>query len=106
MNENINLVEILKNAPKGTKLWSPLCGDCTLEGIGSAEGRAILLRARHWRKTEVNIMRYSPLMVQLILFMPIVSVCSSHPKRTVTGQLSKHQSNTSTLSLMKKYCAQ
>ena len=40
MNENINLVEILKNAPKGTKLWSPLCGDCTLEGIGSGRGES------------------------------------------------------------------
>lgn len=38
MNENINLVEILKNAPKGTKLWSPVCGDCTLERIGSGRG--------------------------------------------------------------------
>lgn len=28
MNENINLVEILKDAPRGTKLWSPLCGEC------------------------------------------------------------------------------
>lgn len=28
MNENINLVEILKDAPKGTKLWSPICGEC------------------------------------------------------------------------------
>ena len=27
MNENINLVEILKDAPRGTKLWSPLCGE-------------------------------------------------------------------------------
>lgn len=30
MNENINLIEILKDAPKGTKLWSPLCGECKL----------------------------------------------------------------------------
>lgn len=30
MNENINLVEILKDAPKGTKLWSPICGECEL----------------------------------------------------------------------------
>lgn len=30
MNENINIVEILKNAPNGTKLWSPLCGECYL----------------------------------------------------------------------------
>ncbi len=30
MNENINLVEILKDAPKGTKLYSPLLGYVTL----------------------------------------------------------------------------
>ena len=27
MNENINLVEILKDCPKGTKLYSPIYGD-------------------------------------------------------------------------------
>ena len=27
MNDNLNLVEILKDAPKGTKLWSPICGE-------------------------------------------------------------------------------
>lgn len=34
MNENINLVEILKDAPKGTKLYSPICGECEFVGIG------------------------------------------------------------------------
>ena len=33
MNENINLLEILKDAPKGTKLWSPICGDCYFQEI-------------------------------------------------------------------------
>lgn len=28
MNKNLNLVEILKDVPKGTKLWSPICGEC------------------------------------------------------------------------------
>lgn len=28
MNKDLNLIEILKNAPKGTKLWSPICGEC------------------------------------------------------------------------------
>ena len=28
MNKNLNLVKILKDAPKGTKLWSPICGEC------------------------------------------------------------------------------
>ena len=30
MNENLNLVEILKNCPKGTKLYSPIYGDVEL----------------------------------------------------------------------------
>lgn len=33
MNKNLNLVEILKDAPKGTKLWSPLCGECELVAV-------------------------------------------------------------------------
>lgn len=36
MNENLNLIEILKNVPKGTKLWSPLCGECEFKGILSS----------------------------------------------------------------------
>ena len=30
MNEILNRVEILKDAPKGMKLWSPLIGECEL----------------------------------------------------------------------------
>lgn len=33
MNENLDLVEKLKDAQKGTKLWSPLCGECIFMGI-------------------------------------------------------------------------
>ena len=33
MNKNLDLTEILKDAPKGTKLWSPICGDCELFNI-------------------------------------------------------------------------
>ena len=33
MNENLNLIEKLKNVPKGTKLWSPICGDCYFQKI-------------------------------------------------------------------------
>lgn len=28
MNENLDLTKILKDCPKGTKLWSPVFGDC------------------------------------------------------------------------------
>lgn len=36
MNENINLVEVLKDAPKGTKLYSPICGECEFWDILSS----------------------------------------------------------------------
>ena len=33
MNENLNLVEILKNCPKGTKLYSTVYGEVEFDGI-------------------------------------------------------------------------
>ena len=33
MNENINLCEILKDCPKGTKFWSPIFGDVEFETL-------------------------------------------------------------------------
>ena len=37
MNENINLVEILKDCPKGTKLYSTVYGDVEFDGINKRE---------------------------------------------------------------------
>ena len=37
MNENLDLTKILKDAPKGTKLWSPICGDCVLDKIDTTD---------------------------------------------------------------------
>lgn len=37
MNENINLVEILKDCPKGTKLYSPLFGEVTLLAVDTCD---------------------------------------------------------------------
>lgn len=37
MNE-INIAEILKYAPRGTKLWSPICGECEFISIGCIKG--------------------------------------------------------------------
>lgn len=37
MNKNLDLTEILKDAPKGTKLWSPICGDCILDKIDTID---------------------------------------------------------------------
>lgn len=33
MNENLDLVEILKDCPRGTKLYSPLCGEVELDYV-------------------------------------------------------------------------
>lgn len=33
MENKINIAEILKDCPKRTKLYSPLCGDCVLNYI-------------------------------------------------------------------------
>lgn len=43
MNENLNLAEILKDCPKGTKLWSPLCGECELYMISHGENYPIFV---------------------------------------------------------------
>ena len=33
MNENLDLVKILKDCPRGTKLYSPLCGEVALDSV-------------------------------------------------------------------------
>lgn len=33
MNENINIAKILKDAPQGTELWSPIVGEITFDRI-------------------------------------------------------------------------
>ena len=37
MEDKLNIAEILKDAPKGTKLWSPICGDCILDKIDTRD---------------------------------------------------------------------
>ena len=38
MNKNLNLVEILKNCPKGTKLYSPIFGEVEFECVNNSCG--------------------------------------------------------------------
>ena len=86
MNENINLCEILKDCPKGTKLWSPIWGDITFETIDAFDGLVYVLKhkgvhiildngkfdadgeciifpskdQRNWSKFKVPIKRFNP----------------------------------------------
>ena len=39
MNENLNLVEILKDCPKGTKLYSPVTGEVNFVKIINTDGK-------------------------------------------------------------------
>lgn len=43
MNENLNLCEILKDCPKGTKLWSPVWGRVTFETIDAFDDLVYVL---------------------------------------------------------------
>ena len=37
MNENLNLCEILKDCPEGTKLYCTLCGEVRFDSIDNSE---------------------------------------------------------------------
>ena len=42
MNENLNLVEILKDCPEGTKLYSPVFGEVEFKGINHIIGPIVV----------------------------------------------------------------
>ena len=44
MNENIDLTKILKDCPKGTKFYSPICGEVDFKEIGSDEESIIVTK--------------------------------------------------------------
>ena len=47
MNENLNLVEILKDCPKGTKLYSTIYGEVELNEININSSEPIYILGRH-----------------------------------------------------------
>ena len=51
MNENLNLVEILKDCPKGTKLYSPIVGEVELKCINNDFGYPIVTYCKHGNST-------------------------------------------------------
>lgn len=44
MNENLNLIEILKDCPQGTKLYSTMYGDVEFESINEDKSHPIIVR--------------------------------------------------------------
>ena len=57
MNENLNLVEILKEWPKGTKLYSTLFGDVELVRVCKSEGDAFPIEVRRSDGAIVTFMK-------------------------------------------------
>lgn len=47
--EKLNLAEILKDAPKGTKLWSPICGECELKEVIDLRGMLYPIAVRTFK---------------------------------------------------------
>ena len=48
MNENLNLVEILKDCPKGTKLYSTTLGEVEFDHIENFSTYRIIIRSKHY----------------------------------------------------------
>ena len=48
MNENLNLVEILKDCPSGTKLYSAVLGDVTFESITANKLHPIIIKRNNY----------------------------------------------------------
>ena len=46
MNENLNLVEILKDCPEGTKLYSPIYGDIELVNVSQSKDELYPIRVK------------------------------------------------------------
>lgn len=53
MNENLNLVEILKDCPEGTKLYSTIFGEVEFEGVHSGS-RTVVYTTRTGRRFDVT----------------------------------------------------
>lgn len=60
MNENLNLCEILKDCPKGTKLYSPLYGEVELDEvlIDSSEDYVIFIIVNNGSLGDIGFTKY------------------------------------------------
>ena len=73
MNENLNLVEILKDCPKGTKLYSTLYGEVEFYGIENGKEYPVWYVNSEGRKRSVT--------AQGLLFSHLDGDCTLFPSR-------------------------
>ena len=55
MNENLNLVEILKDCPKGTKLYSTMFGEVDFDSIENNSIYPIIIKSKHYGIDRLSI---------------------------------------------------
>lgn len=91
MNENLNLCEILKHCPAGTKFWSPVWGDVFLVEIKERiEGKAympIVIKAFLW--DSIFLFRMVGALMRKAL-----NASSFHPNTNTIGASSRARSST------------
>ena len=75
----MNIAEILKKCPKGTKLYSPVFGEVELEDVRNEQNFSI------YCKTEMKVSTPLQAMVGFTSSIPMLNVYSSHPKTNAIG---------------------
>ena len=75
MNENLNLVEILKDCPKWTKLYSPLYGDVELLSVTQNNG------VEHPIEIKINEMSYEYFTIDGRVFAEYHGECMLFPSK-------------------------
>ena len=55
MNENLNLEEILKDCPKGTKLYSTIFGEVEFDGIKNDSIYPVSIKSKHYGIDRLSI---------------------------------------------------
>lgn len=73
MNENLNLVEILKDCPKGTKLYSTVYGEVEFDGIENGKNYPVWYVNSEGRKRSVT--------AQGLLFSYLDGDCTLFPSK-------------------------
>jgi hypothetical protein len=54
MNENINLCKILKDTPKGTKFYTPICGEVEFVAIEGSSLPKYPIVIESFQKVKIN----------------------------------------------------
>lgn len=75
----MNIAEILRKCPKGTKLYSLVDGEVTLENVSNTGQYRIEVSVNDFTST------FSQKMVSFLIIVLMENVCFSHPRHNAIG---------------------